>query len=67
LRDVLLSDPVLSRLHRAAHDWRCARFVHLMRDEAFRGLFGRLLMTPPTRAISAAEARLIWTHGLPKG
>jgi hypothetical protein len=67
LRDDLLSDPVLSRLHRAAHDWRCARFVHLMRDEAFRGLFGRLLMTPPTRAISAAEARLIWTHGLPKG
>jgi hypothetical protein len=36
-----------------------------MRTEAWRALFGRLLMTPPTRHLTAEEARLIWTHALP--
>jgi hypothetical protein len=60
-----MADPVLARLHGAAHDWRCARFLELMRDEAWRALFGRLLMTPPTRHRTAEQARLILTHALP--
>ncbi|PLL13757.1 glycosyl transferase family 2 [Tabrizicola sp. TH137] len=64
LRADLLADPTLARLHRAAFDWRRARFLHLMRDEGWRALFGRLMMTPPSRALTAAEARLIWTHAL---
>lgn len=64
LRDALHADPVLGPLHRAAVGWRQARFAALMgADEAWRALFGRLLMTPPTRALTADEARLIWQHG----
>jgi hypothetical protein len=33
-----------------------------MTEEPARALFGRLLMTPPTRAISQKEARRIWEH-----
>ena len=65
LRDGLMSDPILGPLHHRAHAWRQARFLHLMRDEAFRALFGRLMMTPPSRRLTAAEARSIWTHALP--
>ena len=67
LRDSLHGDGILASLHRKALDWRRARFLHLMQDEAFRALFGRLMMTPPTRALTAAEARAIWTHALPRG
>ena len=65
LRAELHADPILARLHRAAFDWRRDRFAHLMREEGWRALFGRLMMCPPTRALSAAEARQIWTHALP--
>lgn len=64
-RDALHADPVLARLHAAAFAWRQDRFRALMRQEEWRALFGRLLMTPPTRRLSAAEARLVWTHALP--
>lgn len=64
LRAELLADPTLSRLHRAAFDWRRARFEQLMAEEGWRALFGRLMMTPPSRALTAAEARMIWTHAL---
>lgn len=67
IRAELVADPVLGPLHRTAQDWRKARFLDLMRDEAWRSLFGRLLMSPPSRALTAAEARLVWSHGLPKG
>ncbi|MGB8813268.1 MAG: glycosyltransferase family 2 protein, partial [Paracoccaceae bacterium] len=63
LRAELASDAVLRPLHAAAVAWRHQRFAELMADEPWRGLFGRLLMTPPSRAISKAEARLIWRHG----
>lgn len=64
LRAALLEDPVLGPLHLAAIAWRQHRFATLMAaDEGWRALFGRLLMTPPTRALSAAEARLIWRPG----
>ncbi|WGV16653.1 glycosyltransferase family 2 protein [Fuscovulum ytuae] len=64
LRDELMADPDLARLHRAAFDWRCNRFRDLMREEGWRALFGRLMMAPPTRSLTAAEARTIWTHAL---
>ena len=65
IRADLMLDPALASLHKTAFDWRCARFLTLMRDEGWRGLFGRLLMTPPTRHLTTEQARLIWTHALP--
>ena len=63
-RNALLADAVLGPLHGAAVAWRRARFDQLMGQESWRSLFGRLLMTPPTRALSPAEAHLVWRHGL---
>lgn len=60
LRKALLADPVLGALHRAAVAWRQARFLALMAEEPWRALYGRLLMTPPTRALSRREAESIW-------
>lgn len=58
----LIADPVLARLHRAAVRWRQERFAALMAEEPWRALFGRLLMTPPSRILSAAEAATIRRH-----
>ncbi|HEX9856950.1 MAG TPA: glycosyltransferase family 2 protein [Paracoccaceae bacterium] len=63
----LQADPVLAPLHAAAVAWRKTRFAALMTEEPWRALFGRLLMTPPTRALSRREARLIWRHGRDAG
>jgi hypothetical protein len=60
LIDDLKSDPTLARLHEAAVLWRQTRFATLMQQEAWRALFGRLLLTPASRALSADQARLIW-------
>lgn len=60
LIDHLKSDADLRALHQTAISWRHARFAALMQDEAWRALFGRLLLTPPSRALSAELARLIW-------
>ncbi|HBS49637.1 MAG TPA: glycosyl transferase family 2 [Rhodobacteraceae bacterium] len=57
LRQELLADPELARLHAEAVDWRHARFAELLEQEPFRALFARLLMTPPSRPVSAATAR----------
>ena len=62
LRDSLQGDAELAALHHAAVIWRKTRFADLMRDETWRSFYGRLLMTRPTRAISADEARTIWQH-----
>lgn len=59
LRAELLADPVLGPAHRAALDWRRARFRALMADEGWRALYGRLKMTPPSRALTESEARAI--------
>ncbi len=64
LRQSLMADPVLGPLHHAGQAWRKARFAALMQDEAWRGLFGRLLMATPSRALTAAQARLVWSHAL---
>ena len=55
----LAADPVLSALHDAAVAWRRDRFAALMREEPWRALFGRLLMTPPARPLPAALAEQI--------
>lgn len=60
LRDALHGDPVLKRLHATAVDWRHARFKALMAVEPLRALYGRLLMTPPSRALDPDTARTIW-------
>lgn len=64
--DALLRDPELGRLHRDAFAWRKARFDALMKHEEWRALFGRLMMTPPSRRLDAAQARMIWRHALPE-
>ena len=62
LRDGLRADPVLGPLHEAAVAWRRARFEVLMREEAWRGLFGRLMMAPPSRPLSREEHGIIAAH-----
>lgn len=60
---MLKGDPALSALHEAAVAWRHARFDQLMKLEPYRALFGRLLMTPPTRALPLNEARFLVKYG----
>lgn len=58
----LRADRVLGPLHEAAVRWRRARFEALMRDEAFRQLFGRLLLTAPTRPMSPERLAVFLHH-----
>lgn len=60
LRAALLADPVLGPLHQAAVAWRHARFRALMQEDAWRSLYGQLLMAGPTRVLSREEAESIW-------
>lgn len=53
----LHADPELARLHAASVAWRQARFETLMLEEPNRALYARLRMTPPSRALTTAEAR----------
>jgi hypothetical protein len=64
LREDLHRDPVLGPLHKAAVAWRHARFQALITEESWRDLFGRLLMTPPTRALPRDVAERIWKRNL---
>ncbi|MEX0309253.1 MAG: glycosyltransferase family 2 protein [Tateyamaria sp.] len=58
----LKSDNTLKRLHEAAVAWRHARFDALMQQEPFRALFGRLLMTPPTRPVTPKAAQFMMNY-----
>ena len=58
----LMEDPQLSALHAAAVRWRRARFDQLMQREPFRALFGRLLMTPPSRPVPQRAAAFLIRH-----
>jgi hypothetical protein len=60
LRAALLADPTLGALHDQAVAWRGTRFRALMAEEPWRALYGRLLMTPPSRALSHGESESIW-------
>ncbi|WP_343067798.1 glycosyltransferase family 2 protein [Sulfitobacter aestuariivivens] len=59
----LKADTVLADLHQHAVAWRKARFEILMQDEPYRALFGRLMMTPPARPLTRAEADFLIDHG----
>ncbi|NUH64509.1 glycosyltransferase family 2 protein [Sulfitobacter sp. S0837] len=58
----LKADPRLAKLHAQAVKWRRARFDALMQREPFRALFGRLLMTPPSRPVTENAARFMIRH-----
>ncbi len=60
--DVLKADPILASLHDQAVAWRKSRFTELLKQEPFRALFGRLLMTPPTRPVDPTAARFLIRH-----
>lgn len=63
LRAGLMADPVLGPLHRAAVAWRRQRFEALMQaGEEWRALFGRLLLAPPTRALTREQAEPVLRH-----
>lgn len=58
----LKADPELAALHAKAVTWRRNRFDALMQREPFRALFGRLLMTPPSRPVTQKAARFMIRH-----
>ncbi|MFK7835075.1 MAG: glycosyltransferase family 2 protein [Sulfitobacter sp.] len=58
----LKADKTLRDLHESAVAWRKARFDALMKQDAPRALFGRLLMTPPTQPLSPDAARFMLHH-----
>ena len=59
----LKSDRELGELHRNGCDWRRKRFNALMLEEDYRQLFGQLLLTPQTRALTQDEANRIMHFG----
>jgi hypothetical protein len=60
LREGLMSDAVLRHLHRQAVGWRQKRFKALMLDDAWRTLYGQLLMAGPARVLGREEAESVW-------
>lgn len=62
LRAELAADPVLGALHAEGVAWRHRRFAALMAEEPWRALFGRLMMSRPSRTLSPVEAALILAH-----
>ncbi len=60
--DRLMADATLRDLHARAVAWRHAQFEHLMAQEPYRALFGRLLMAAPTQPVSARAARFLIQH-----
>ncbi|MFP7672758.1 glycosyltransferase family 2 protein [Marivita sp. S0852] len=56
IRDALAADTTLAALHEAAVAWRRSRLMALLATDAGRDLYGRLLMTPPSRPLSDTEA-----------
>ncbi len=58
----ICDDADIMTLHNQAVDWRKSRFQTLMKEEPFRALFARLLMTPPSRLVSLKDARSLSSH-----
>jgi hypothetical protein len=66
LRQDLHADPILGPLHQQAVAWRKARFRALMAEERWQSLYGRMLITPPTRSLTRDEVRnLLLLHKNP--
>ncbi|APG46494.1 glycosyltransferase family 2 protein [Phaeobacter porticola] len=59
ISDLLREDVKLARQHQHSVDWRHSHFRTLMQQDAYRTLFSRLLMTPPSRLISPVTARTL--------
>ena len=57
--EIFLGDARLKRLHERAVQWRKDRFMALMHEEPYRALFGRLMMTPPSRPVSEVTGRTL--------
>lgn len=57
-----IEDARLDELHRAAVAWRKDRFRQLMRDEVWQGLYGRLLLAPPSRVLPQQAVAHILRH-----
>ena len=57
--DAFNADPKLAQLHVDAVQWRSNRFEQLMQKEPFRTLFGRLMMTPPSRPVPRQAAQFM--------
>jgi hypothetical protein len=64
LMQALKSDAKLAELHAAAVKWRHDRFRTLLEQEPYRALFARLLMTPPSRLVTADAARFLTSHAV---
>ncbi len=62
LLEELQADARLMRLHRQGVAWRHARLEALLRQEPYRALLGRLIMTPPARPMPPALARRLFRH-----
>ncbi|WP_428928662.1 glycosyltransferase family 2 protein [Marinibacterium sp. SX1] len=62
IRAELGQDAELARLHDEAVAWRLTRFDELMKEEPFRALFGRLLMTPPSTPLGLKDAHVLLRH-----
>jgi len=60
------ADPELARLHLAGVLWRQDRVQTLLQDEAWRSLFGRLMMSAPSRALGPEAAALLFPSRLRK-
>jgi hypothetical protein len=67
LRAELAADAELARLHRQAVAWRRARFESLMRQEPFRALLGRLMMTAPSRPLSPQATHFLLAYAKAAG
>lgn len=63
LRATLHADPVLGHLHAKAFAWREQRVAALLREEPWRALLGRLMMTPASHSLTLRQARRIWGEG----
>lgn len=61
-RAALAEDATLASLHGQAVQWRKNRFSELLKQDAFRALFGRLLMTPPTQPLPQKTAQFLSRH-----
>lgn len=64
---VLRADAAISELHDSAVQWRKSRFERLMQDEVFRALYGRLLISPPSRPVPAKTARSLFKYAQKPG
>ncbi len=63
----LMADEELGPAHAAAVAWRRQRFETLMEEEPWRALYGRLMLTPPTRTLDEQQARRIWDKNARNG